>query len=138
MVVRKTHLYLAIVVVVILAAFFAQRYQNQKALDLQKNTTIALCMASVERSSYVANGFRILAQRVQTRNHAGDRTSALNYNAVADSIISTFPGVAKNNTHVDRIEMFDGKVVFRIPDDTRDEEQKGCTQAFDTLPAKTP
>lgn len=134
MVVRKTHIYIALVAVVVLAAFFAQRYDEARALKAQKELTVSICMSTIERAAYVANGFHILQQRTLERGHKGDALSARNYEAVADSIISTFPGAASTDARVDRIEMFDGRVVFRIPDATRAKERKGC----ESLPPPTP
>lgn len=138
MVVRQSHLIAAVLLLVLLAAYFGQRTENRHALKVQRDTTIDLCVASVERSSYIANGFRILSERVGDRNNPGDAISAKNYAAVERSIVGTFPGVARRDADVERIETFDGRVVFHISDQGRALERQGCASAFQHLPAPPP
>lgn len=135
MVVRRTHLIAAAVLLVFAAAYFAQRTENRHALKLQRDTAITLCVADVERSSYIANGFRILAERVSHRKNPGDILSGKSYSAVERSIIGTFPGVAQRDAQVDRIETFNGNVIFRISEQGKALERQGCTEAFEKLPA---
>lgn len=128
--IRKSHLIAVGLVLILLLSYFAQRAENRSALNSQRNTSIDLCVASVERASYIANGFKLLSERVGGRDNPGDAISAKDYKAVEDSIVATFPGVAKDDAQVDRIETFDGRIVFRLSDQGHILERKGCEQAF--------
>jgi hypothetical protein len=130
MVVKQTHLIAFLIILAIAVGYVIQRKANESDQAKSQAANVTLCVASVTRGAYMANGFDQLAQRVTARDKAGDNRAAKDYAAAANSIRGTFPGEAAKDGRVERVEESDGTVRFALSEASKDLIRASCRQVY--------
>lgn len=136
MVLRKEHLYVLGLILVLAIAYFAQHTQNGQALHRQRDNLVEGCVRASARTAIIAAFTMDAARTRQATPGRANELAASRYFGYAAGIISTIPAPLghRDDERLADVEQIENprtkKITFRLTEEAKRLQAAGCQSAY--------